>query len=724
MHKDVEKYSSSRCPFWTMCFFEEYGIIIMCKYPSCFRRSDLYEKMIRRTAAAVLSLVIVGGVAAPVSGVSPLINTSITANAAPNAKTIEGTVYTLDLSTGSVDDIIIGYDDALILKDVYVQFDDRYNQGWGIQKFTGTYRFSDIKNSGYYYAIGDYGLENVNTYTLSNIDDDSMEVGEDDDIWCVRYGSEPKDTIIAGVEITTGTGTADDPYVLEPYTLVISKVLDVECIDNSSLRFNMVLPHGVDSVTFSGADGDVTYTRENDFAAANTEAYYYNFDYPFTLANADKPVSITVTAYGKPDRIVKTYILKEDSWDGKYFSADTSADTYVPKDYLSEYYAEFVNGKYILGDVNFDGMLSLLDVNYLYKYVNGELELSSAEKEYIETVGDIFCPGDGVDEKDCFALAVAALKGEPFSDPYPVYGSVPEFDNKWKATGNYLYGENYVIGASLTLDGSIGVNFQVNLDENVKKAVLDGPSGEVVITDFDNCKHTGYGAIYSNDGTPSYVNYEDGSYLLSYYVDATQMNDKVTLRLYDENDNLLDIRNSSHVIDTDKTIEYSIADYINNYKSTDEKTDALVDALANYSKAASNYFNGTDYSIEGIDDIDTSELDELAGVLYSDLKLSLVLDTKTSIRVYSDNTTIKLDGQKPEMQTSKYGNFYEIPNIAAHELTELHTLTMENDGPLTCSFSPMMYVKRVLENPNASVKLKNVAKAIYAYAMAAKNYNA
>ena len=53
------------------------------------------KKMIRRTAAAVLSLAIVGGVAAPVSGVSPLINTSITANAAPNAKTIEGTVTPL-----------------------------------------------------------------------------------------------------------------------------------------------------------------------------------------------------------------------------------------------------------------------------------------------------------------------------------------------------------------------------------------------------------------------------------------------------------------------------------------------------------------------------------------------------------------------------------------------------------------------------------------------------
>ena len=633
---------------------------------------------------------------------------------------IEGEVYTLDPETGPVDDIVISYDNALILNDVYVQFEVCNEQGWDIQKFSGIYRISENNGSGYYYKISTYNLENVNVYTLANIVDGSAEPDELD-INCVRYGDEPTDSIIAGVEIATGTGTEDDPYILEPYTLALPKVNKVECIDDSALRFNMLLPHDVDSVTFSGADGDVTYTRENDFDAANIDSYFYSFDYPFTLANAANPVTVTVTAYGQPARIVKTIIKDEDGLRGKLYNADTSGDTYVPKDYLSKVYANFVNGDYMLGDVNGDKCLDLHDADYLYQYVNGQVELSAAEKEYIEKVGDVFCPGDGVDKKDIFTLYQADCNG--VYGPFPVYGNVPEFDNSWKPTGNSLYGENYVIGASLTLDGSIGVNFQVNLGEKAKKAVLDGPSGEVVITDFENYKYTRYGTTYYHGKTPYSKKYEDGSYMLSYYVDATQMNDKVTLRLYDENDNLLDIRNSSYVLDDDKTIEYSIADYISNYKSTNKYTDALVNSLDNYCKAASNYFNGTDYSIEGIEDINTDELDELAGSLDSKIKLSLVLDTKTSIRVYSDNSTIKLDNQTLDLQTSKYGNFYEIPNIAAHELTELHTLTMDDDGAVMYSFSPMMYVKRALESTTASEELKNVAKAIYVYAMAAKNYN-
>ena len=635
---------------------------------------------------------------------------------------IEGEVYTLDPETGPVDDIVISYDNALVLNDVYVQFDDRYEQGWGIKEVSGIYRFNETQSSGYYYKIPDYGLENVNVYTLANIVDGSMEPDELD-IECVRYGDELTDSIIAGIEITTGTGTEDDPYILEPYTLALPKVNKVECIDDSALRFNMLLPHDIDSVTFSGADGDVTYTRENDFDSANIESYFYSFDYPFTLANASEPVSVTVTAYGKPARIVKTTIVDEDGWKGKWYNADTSGDTYVPKDYIQKsYLAKFVNGDYMLGDVNGNGKINSKDAKLLYEYVNDQTGFSASEKEYIETVGDVFCPGDGVDKKDIFALYLSDVNG--VYGPFPVYGNVPEFDDNWKKTGKYLYSDNYVIGASLTLDGSIGVNFQVNLGENAKKAVLDGPSGEVVITDFDNYKHKGYGSGYERH-YEEWVDaiYYDGSYMLSYYVDATQMNDKVTLRLYDENDNLLDIRNSSYVLDDDKTIEYSIADYISNYKSNNEYTDALVNALDNYSKAASNYFNGTDYSIEGIDDINTDELNELAGSLDSSIKLSLVLDTKTSMRVYSDNSTIKLDDQKLDLQTSKYGNFYEITNIAAHELTELHTLTMDDDGPVMYRFSPMMYVKRVLENPDASEELKNVAKSIYVYAMAAKNIN-
>lgn len=42
------------------------------------------KKLMKRTAAAVLSLAIVGGAVPPVAGVSPLKNTSVTANAADN----------------------------------------------------------------------------------------------------------------------------------------------------------------------------------------------------------------------------------------------------------------------------------------------------------------------------------------------------------------------------------------------------------------------------------------------------------------------------------------------------------------------------------------------------------------------------------------------------------------------------------------------------------------
>jgi hypothetical protein len=262
------------------------------------------------------------------------------------------------------------------------------------------------------------------------------------------------------------------------------------------------------------------------------------------------------------------------------------------------------------------------------------------------------------------------------------------------------------VGQSFSLNGNIEANIYIKPCETLAKAVLSGPNGDIEITDFSKKE-------------------KDGSLKFTYPVNAAQGSEKIILKTYDKDNRQLILCNDTGVLSSFSQIECTVHSYLNNITKLysyekDKKLASLVDALDNYCYAAENYFNGAQNTIEGISDVTKEKLpEELVPEFGTDVKLSLVLNSTTPVRIYTNSSNIKIDGVAINPETSKYGKFYEIPGVSAHKLCDKHTLTIDGTD---YELRPLSYVYRVLNNDNASPKLIDIAKATYVYANAAKAY--
>ena len=245
--------------------------------------------------------------------------------------------------------------------------------------------------------------------------------------------------------------------------------------------------------------------------------------------------------------------------------------------------------------------------------------------------------------------------------------------------------------AMVSITGDAALNIIVDMIQDVKRAKLSGPNGDKIITDFSQKD-------------------ENGNVRFSYPVNATQFGDRVSLTLYGDDDS--DIIYQTH---------YSINDYIDSAAEyiSDDKALALTKALDNFGKAADNYFNGSKNIIEGIGNVNADSVKDYAPTFGTDDKLSLVLDSTTALRLYTESSNVLIDGNGATAKFKGKKKYYEISNIYAQNLCDKHKVTI--DG-VEYEFSPMSYVYRVLNNENASDKLIDMAKATYVYAKAAEAY--
>ncbi|MBR5683495.1 MAG: BspA family leucine-rich repeat surface protein [Ruminococcus sp.] len=265
-----------------------------------------------------------------------------------------------------------------------------------------------------------------------------------------------------------------------------------------------------------------------------------------------------------------------------------------------------------------------------------------------------------------------------------------------------------IVGKSVTLDGTIGANFFIEPCKNLAKVVLSGPNGDITYTDF------------------SKVAQENGTYKFTYPINATQANEKVTLKTYDEDGRQLIVCKARYELSNHSQGEGSVQGYIDDIKKEkvykeDPVTTIMVNTLENYCKAAENYFKGTKNTVNKVSEQFAVILDNYAPTIASgtDIKLSLILDSETAVRIYTNGSGVKIDGQAVTPYMSKYGKCYEIANIPAHQLINTHTLTV--DG-MEYTFSPMSYVYRVM-NSESTDKLREAAWAVFLYATAADEYN-
>ena len=280
-----------------------------------------------------------------------------------------------------------------------------------------------------------------------------------------------------------------------------------------------------------------------------------------------------------------------------------------------------------------------------------------------------------------------------------------------ESSGNLKSSICKVKGNSVTLDGNIGVNVYIQPCKNLAKVVMSGPNGNKTVTNFSSVKQT------------------DGTYKFTYPINATQANEQITLKTYDKNGKRLIVCDNNYGLCNHSQVECTVYGYINEIKHDKMYSDpalaalaALVDGLENYCKAAENYFNGTSYTITGITDSDRADINKNHTTdLSTDEKLSLVLNSATALRIYTDSTNVYFDGSanKATPKTKCGKQYYEINDIPAHQLFKKHTVTIDGTK---YSFTPMSYVWRVINNPAASDKLVQVSEAAYLYAKAAYAY--
>lgn len=294
-----------------------------------------------------------------------------------------------------------------------------------------------------------------------------------------------------------------------------------------------------------------------------------------------------------------------------------------------------------------------------------------------------------------------------------------------------------VYGATLTLNGTIGVNFYVDMnsveaaDQSSYSMKFTVNGAEPTATSFDaNACRTFNGTKY---------------YRFSCPVAAKQMTDTITAQLYKADKAV------------SKEYTYSVKKYCDNAieKSGDVNLVSLMKAMLNYGGYAQRYFNYNtgnlantglfDATTNPVEDVNAEALEsydctttgtKLEGI---NLGATLLLESDTTIRFYIDpddqvnigDYAISLDGKTCTPIKNSAGNsvsdaeyYVEVPNIAAQDLGTSHTLTISKGTEnYSVSYSALSYAYNTLSaGEEVTDNLKNTVKALYLYHKAATEY--
>ena len=280
------------------------------------------------------------------------------------------------------------------------------------------------------------------------------------------------------------------------------------------------------------------------------------------------------------------------------------------------------------------------------------------------------------------------------------------------------YNEVYVAGHSLTLDGTIGVDYYVYVPEGRTPGTM---SFEI----------TGRGSVDAKAGYKK----ESGYYVYTCYVTSVQMADEITAT-YSDNDGgyLTDIYSVKAYIDY-------IEEHQNDY---DEKTVDLVRALADYGhyvqpflKAQNGWtFNTDDGYAEmtvyykssfdyasirnALQDVSVSA--SVTGTEITGASYALRLDSDMELDVFLKSSgDIELQGyQVKELSDGRYQ--VRFSNIAASDLDKEVTVTGNAGGEFSITLSPLCYIKTVLNSDDYGADAKNAMAAAYNYYAASQAY--
>ena len=283
--------------------------------------------------------------------------------------------------------------------------------------------------------------------------------------------------------------------------------------------------------------------------------------------------------------------------------------------------------------------------------------------------------------------------------------------------GAHLYGH------SITLDGSIGVNFYVELTDEIlesenAKMVFTVPNGSKTDTQTLLVKD-----VIANDknkvsiGSKTYYKFKCS-------VSAKDMASTITAKLVDGKK-------------SGNKYPYSVkdyAEYLLEHTEVEEYANAapLVKAMLNYGAASQRYFNeGTAIGeVENMADVtvpDTFKFDEdnadlPEGVTFEGATLSLKSETTLSLYFNGLPADTKFTCDGKTVETARNGEYVvaRIRGIKASELENDFAVTFKGES---MTYNAMAYCYNVLNGGSEDEDLQNVCKALYLYAQAAKTYS-
>lgn len=272
------------------------------------------------------------------------------------------------------------------------------------------------------------------------------------------------------------------------------------------------------------------------------------------------------------------------------------------------------------------------------------------------------------------------------------------------------------VGYSLSLDGTIGFNFFMDLP----KEVVKDQSAYVLFTLPEGRTQKQYvkDAIKVNE-----------KYQFTCRTYAMEMTDKVDIQLFNGKGN------------AGKNYQYSVYDYanalINSNGSDNEKK--LIKSMLNYGGYAQDLFNYNlrDMAYKNVKNELENEMVSLnANMLekYKAVALSksddasargVTLETRsaTTLRIYFeipdiskiDSSSIMIDGQKQTLKQNSKGNYLEVENINSNSLDKFYTFTIGGTSIKACALS---YAYSAIEYNIAP----EFAKSLYLYFKESKAY--
>jgi hypothetical protein len=321
----------------------------------------------------------------------------------------------------------------------------------------------------------------------------------------------------------------------------------------------------------------------------------------------------------------------------------------------------FTAGDYVVPD----------DVAYLGDYGYNQFEFDGlfGEDVYITPPN-----GGSTDKNDVAGIKVVSGDGT-HEDPY-------KFAIVYKNTSPKIS------NASVTLNDGFGLNFYV---DNITDA-----TGYTVKLD---------GACDEN-GTKVALTEKDGKFFATANVNAKDFKEDITATLYKDD------------VATDVTFTSSVNAYLTAALASgtlDDKTKAMVTSAQLYGLAADEYFNETDNNVAtriaaymtaaNINDTAiNAALTPYAPTFTSDdAKVSMVLNSKIKLRVYSDNGASE----------NGFGKYSEVEDLTPLTLAQPQAI----DGFTVSGYT---WVYRVLNNTASEAKDVNMAKALFAYMSAAQ----